>query len=1029
MMKTILNRMIAVAVLLVGHATGLFAQNTVRGTVTDATGLGVSGAVVMVPGTSVAAVTDENGAYSLTGVPADATLLVSMMGYLEINEPVNGRSVIDFVLEDDTLQLEEAVAIGYGTTKKSNITGAVTAVDASELVAAGNASVGEMLRGRAAGMNITSNSAAPGASLNIAIRGGLSGAQPLIVVDGIPQAATSNVSSGTIYGGASHDGGMININPDDIASINILKDASAAAIYGSDASGGVILITTKRGKEGKSDVSYSGSVSLTRISDAPKFLNAKDFMTTMNEVVQELDPTASPVYSQRLIDSFVGDGTDWMKEVTRTGVVNEHNLSVTTGGPATRALFSASYYDHQGIAKNNSMNRITGRLNVDHDFSKWLTSGISATYSTIKYHDVPLGDARQEKAALIYSAMTFIPTVPVYELDGSYSKNPIRNLYPNPVSLLEITDQTRSDNLVVNGYLELKPFEGFSVKATAGYDLKDVQADQYIPTTTQEGFKYNGQASKRNAKSSLSLLNVVASYNRMFGEKHDLSAMAGWEYKVSAWEGMGVVASQFPMDNALYNNLATSAQEKPDIMSWKGSSQMASFFGRVNYAFNKRYVITANVRVDGSSNFSSQHQWGVFPGVSLAWRLNEEDWMKGFQTLNDLKLRAGVGQTGNAGSLTGVSTTYSVMSNAFAPDGTLVNGIGMARIGNPNLKWETLTDWNVGLDFGLWNSRLYGSVDFYLRERSDVILSKSLMSYHEIKSIDYNSQDIYRSTGVDVSLHGVPVSTKDFTWSADFNISLYRNKTVRHDPDWTPAAYEPYVRDWGDVYGFLTDGIILPGESYAHLPGSGPGAIYYYDLNGYVYDDAGNALLDRYGRYILSGEPDGVLDQADYMKLFNTTPIPVSLNNTFRYKNWDLNVYVYGSLNGWRINDVRYQSVFGLQDITYGINALEEVKNRWSPYNQDGTLPGVAEVKSGFDPSHSDFFYEKSWYLRLDNVSLGYTLPGGLFGGKVKNCRVYAAGRNLFVLTPYKGMDPETGNGIGAYPNTRTIALGLSLNF
>lgn len=999
------------------------AQNmTVKGHVMDESGLPIVGATVIIDGTTKGALVDENGAFTLSNVPSGAKLTALSIGYLA--QSLQAAANVEFVLSEDTLMLEDAVAIGYGTTKKSNLTGAVTAIDTEELVSAGNASVGEMLRGRAAGMNITSNSAAPGASLNIAIRGGLSGAAPLIVVDGVPQASTSNVSSGTIYGGASHDGGMININPDDIASINILKDASAASIYGSDASGGVILITTKRGREGKSEVRYSGSVSVNRISDAPEFLSAKDFMIAHNEVQTELGLT--PYFSQDEIDSFVGEGTDWLKEVTRTGVVNEHNISVTTGSERTRSLFSASYYDHQGIAKNNSMNRITGRLNMDHDFAKWLTGGVNASYSTIKYEDVPLGDSRQEKSALIYSAMTFIPTVSVYDQDGAFSKNPIRNLYPNPVSLLDITDQTRSNDLVLNGYLEIKPFDGFIVKATAGYDLKDVQADQYIPTTTMYGYQRSGEASKRNAKSSLGLLNVVASYAKTFADRHDLSTMAGWEYKQSSWEGMGIVASQFPMDTPLYNNMSASSQEKPDISSWKGCSQMASFFGRVNYAFDSRYIITANVRVDGSSNFSKKHQWGVFPGVSAAWRINNEQWLKNAAWLTDLKLRAGVGQTGNAGSLTGVNTTYSIMSNVFAPDGTLVNGLGMAQIGNSNLKWETLTDWNLGLDFGMWKNRFYGTVDFYLRERSDVILTKSLMSYHEIRSIDYNSGDIYRSTGVDISLHGVPVSTRDFTWNIDFNISVYRNKTVRHDSDWQPAAWEPYVKDWGDVYGWKTDGLIHTGQSYAHLPNSKPGAIYYYDTNGYVYDDAGNALLDKDGRYVLSGEADGVLDTADYVKLFNSTPIPVSWNNTFRWKNWDLNIYIYGSLNGWRINDVRYQSLYGLQDISYGINALAEIKNRWTPDNEDTAVPGVAEANSGLDPADSDFFYEKSWYLRLDNVSLGYTIPGR---GPVKNCHIYVAGRNLYILTPYKGMDPETGNGIGAYPNTRTFALGLNLNF
>lgn len=1027
MMKTrIMKIMLAAAALLLA-CQGLFAQTIVRGTVTDSTGEAVVGAVVMVPGTSVATITDIDGTYSLSGVASDGTIMVSLMGYLDQTVSVAGRSVIDFVLEDDALMLEEAVAIGYGTTKKSNITGAVTAIDAEELTTAGNASVGEMLRGRAAGMNITSNSAAPGASLSIAIRGGLSGAAPLIIVDGIPQSSSSNVTSGTIYGGASHDGGMININPDDIASINILKDASAASIYGSDASGGVILITTKRGKEGKTDINYSGSVSVTSISDAPEFLNARDFMITLNEVNAELG--YSPAFPQGLIDSFVGEGTNWLDEVTRTGIVNEHNLSVSTGSADTRSLFSISYYDHQGIAKNNSMNRITGRMNVDHDFAKWLTGGVNASYSTILYKDVPLGDARQEKSALIYSAMTFIPTVPVYDQDGNYSQNPIRSLYPNPVSLLDLTDQTRSNNTVFNAYLDIKPFAGFSVRATAGVDMKDLQADQYIPTSTLYGFERSGEASKRNAKNQLSMINIVATYGKVLGEVHDINAMAGWEYKVSSWEGMGIVANQFPFDNALYNNMSASAQEKPDISSWKGSNQMASFFGRVNYAFDRRYVLTANLRVDGSSNFSPTHQWGVFPGVSLAWRINEEEWMKSVSALNDLKLRAGVGQTGNAGSLTGVNTTYSISAGVFAPGGSLVNGLGMSQIGNPNLKWETLTDWNIGLDFGLWKGRFYGTVDWYLRDRSDVILSKSLMSYHEIKSIDYNSGDVYRSSGVDISLHGAPYSTRDFNWAVDLNVSIYRNKTIKHDADWTPAGWEPYVKDWGDVYGWQTDGLVRTGQAYAHLPNSGPGAIYYCDRNGYVYDDGGNALTDKDGRYISSGQADGILDQMDYVRLFNSTPVPVSLNNTLRWKNWDLNVYIYGSLNGWRINDIRYQSVFGLQDITYGINALAEVKNRWTPSNEEGTVPGVAEANSGNDPSNSDFFYEKSWYLRLDNVSLGYTIPSSKLPSIVKSARVYAAARNLCVLTPYKGMDPETGNGIGAYPNTRTFAVGLNVNF
>jgi TonB-linked SusC/RagA family outer membrane protein len=1000
----------------------------VRGTVKDAQGEGIIGANVMVKGTGKGTITNMEGEFTLQGVNAGEQIEVSYTGYVTQAKPAAPNMA--FVIHEDAELLDEVVVVGYGSTKRSNISGAVASVKTEELPTAASASIGEMLRGRAAGMNVTSNSAAPGSSLSIAIRGGLSGQAPLIVVDGIPQAPTSNISSGTIYAGTGKDGGLININPNDIESIDILKDASAAAIYGSDASGGVILITTKRGKEGKPEVSYSGSVALSYIKDAPNFLKAKDFMTVQNQVFDELGRGSEKKFSEQQIANFVGDGTDWMKEVTRVGMVNEHNLSVTAGGKDTKALFSLSYYNHQGIAKNNSMERVTGRLNVDQNFGKYVRAGINSTFSQIGYRDVPLGDARQEKSALIYSAMTFIPTVPVYDENGNFSDNPIRtNIYPNPVSLLNIDDRTSSKDLYVSGYLEFRPIKELLVKATGGFDIKDVQKDQYIPTTTKEGYGVNGQASKQNAKSQMNLVNIIAQYQKVFDGKHDLSVMAGWEYKKQSWEGMGIIANQFPFDNAGANNLANSAQEKPGISSYKGSSEMASFISRVNYTYNNRYILTANLRVDGSSNFSKKHQWGAFPGVSLAWRVKEESWLQDVDWLYNLKLRAGVGQTGNAGYLTGINTYYSVMNGAFAPGGTIVNGVAMSKIGNENLKWETLTDYNIGVDFGLFGGRLSGTVDLYQRMRKDVILSKALMSYHELASIDYNSGDVYRARGIDVGLHSVNFDTKDFGWTTDLNFSYYRNMTVERDADFLPAIYQPWKEDWGSVYGYLTDGLVGEGQSYTHLPSSQPGAIYYADLNGYKYDEAGVAMRDEQGRYIYSGAPDGVLDAADYALLANATPIPFSINNTFRYKGWDANIYLYGSLNGYRVNNVKYQSVWGVSDITYGINVLDAIKDRWSPANPEGTMPGVAEATSGYDPANSDFFYEKAWYLRLDNISVGYTFPARWFRNSIKNLRVYASARNVAVFTPFKGMDPETGNGIGAYPNQASFAFGVDIKF
>lgn len=1031
-MKTIshyIKRIGSLLIILMSTAT-LMAQNVnVSGKVTDQKGEAIIGANVSVRGTTNGTITDINGSYDLKNVSIGAIIDVSYIGYVTQSKEVTVGEILNFTLDEDREMLDEVVVVGYGTLRKSTISGAVSTVKTDDLPTAAAASVGSMLRGRSSGLNITQNTASPGASLNIQIRGGLSGTQPLIVIDGVPQAPTSRISTGTIYGGTSKDGGLINLSPNDIETVDILKDASAAAIYGSDASGGVILITTKRGKSGKPDITYSGSVAMQYISDSPEFMNARDFMIEQNKVFNELGRSSEKKHSEDKIENFVGNGTDWMKEVTRVGVVNEHNLSVSTGTELTKYLFSLSSYDHQGVARNNSMNRTTGRLNLDQTLSSVLKAGINTSYSHINYRDIPLGDARQEKSALIYSAMTFNPTVPVYDENGNFSSNPDRDIYPNPVSLLEVTDQTVSKNLYASGYLEYKPFDTFTIRATTGIDIKDVQADQYIPTTTKYGYSKDGEASKQNAKSRMDLLNVIANYMNVFNEIHDLSLMGGVEYKRSSWEGMGIVASLFPYDGALFNNIGSSEQEKPTIGSYKGSSEMASLLARMNYALASKYILTFNVRVDGSSNFSKDHQWGVFPGISIAWRMTEEDWLKNSEWLTNLKLRVGVGQTGNAGNLTGINTYYSIVNNAFSPGGNMVNGIAMSKIGNDKLKWETLTDYNMGLDFGFFRNRLSGSIDFYQRERKDVILTKALMSYHEVKSIDYNSLAVYQGRGIDLGVHSVNLDGKDFGWSTDVNFSFYRNKTVKRDPEFIPTIYQNYVELWNNIYGYRTDGLIGEGQSYAHLPNSRPGAIHYQDINGYLTDEAGERVRGNHSQYMHSGQTDGVLDDADIVTLANSTPMPFSMNNTFRLKRWDANIYFYGSLNGWKINDIKYQSVYGIQDMTYGLNALIDVKNRWSPENTAGTMPGVFEASSSIDPARSDFFLEKAWYLRLDNVSVGYTLPASMLKHKLTSLRIYGAARNLAVFTPYRGMDPETGTGIGAYPNQSSFAIGLDVKF
>ncbi len=1025
----------ALAVVLLFAGGELFAQAgaTVTGTVKDEWGAPIAGALVMQAGTGNAVVVTGDGTFSIRLAAGESTLEFSSIGFESLKVEVNNRSMIDAVMQSSTHAIDDVVVIGYGSVRRSDVTGSVASVKAEDLIAPSTANVGSMLRGKAAGLNITQSSAKPGSELNISIRGQKA---PLIVIDGIPQTTFAQLGTGSVYSGGNTDSQMMSVNPEDVESIDILKDAASTAIYGADAAGGVILITTKKGKasqQGSVEVAYTGSVSVQYLSDFPEFLNGKDFMIEQNKVFYELDNSVGPYsrHSQEKIDNFRGDGTDWIDKVTRTGIVNDHNLSVRSGTEKTQYLVSFSYYDNKGVAKNNGMNRITGRINLDQKFAKWLTGGVNTSYARIKYNQVPLGDQRQEKSALIYSAMTFNPLVPVYDENGNYSDNPDRNIYANPVSLLEISDETINNDLNANAYLNFTIAKGLSVRATAGIDYKDAKANQYVPKTTKIGAERGGIASKNNGTSQMLLTNIIASYNATFGGAHTLDVMAGWEYRRNGWEGTYVSASNFPTDYPQWNNLQANEQEKPSVSSYKGSSEYVSFISRVNYAYRGRYILTANVRVDGSSNFGKEHQYGVFPGVSAAWRISEENFIKDNALwLNELKLRASWGQVGNAGSLTGINSYYKIRPNDYAFNGSMTNGAAQAQIGNPNLKWQTATDINLGLDFGLFRNRISGSVEWFQRRERDIILQKNLMSYQQIKTVDYNSGEVWRTRGVDIMLSTVNVRTKNFSWSTDINLSIYNSYTTERDKDYNyPYIYSGTKERWGNMYLYESDGLLGAGETVPQMPTAVQGNINFLDRNGYLTDENGTKLRDENGRYVYSGGPDGVLDEADYYIAGNTTPIPFGFNNTFTLKNWDLNIYLYGSLRGYKYNDVLMQSSYGITDMTYGLNAVAAVKERWSPDNPGGTLPAVTQANAGVDISHGDFYYGNAWFARLDNLSLGYTFPRNWFKGYVSKLRIYAAARNLCVITPYKGMDPETGNGIGAYPNQRTFVFGVNLNF
>lgn len=1028
-MRKNLQRMLLLVMLGAFTSMAVLAQGVkVTGKVTyQVTKETVIGAVVSVQGTTKAVLSDVDGNYEINVPNQAAVLEVSMVGYKPAVQTVGQNLVLNFELEVNSLLLENVVVVGYGSTKRSEITGSIATVKMDQLPQSTSGSVANMLQGRAAGVNIQQQSAKPGAQFDIAIRGSISGTKPLIVVDGVPQVGFTNQSTGTDYSNRNREGQLIAVNPSDIETIDILKDASSSAIYGSDAAGGVILITTKKGREGKAKINYTGGFSIQELINRPKYMGVQDFMIAQNETYEEMGRTGQKPWSAEQINN-PPTGTDWYKEVTRMGMVNDHNVSLQGGTEKTHYLASLSFFDQQGVVKNNSMTRWTGRVNLDQQLAKWLKAGVNAAFTQIDYKDVPENESANELSPLMMSAMNFTPTLDIRDANGNYTLNPFRSSYPNPVSLLEIMDNTRSRALNANLYLEARFLKDFTIKATAGVDQKSEFGDQYIPRSVTIGANKGGVGSKTEGNNNLFLFNAIATYNKTFAEKHAVTAMAGYEYKMTSWDGMSMVAEKFPLDNAFNNNMGM-AESRPTISSRRGSGEMASIIGRAMYSFDNRLMVTFNIRADGSSNFGPSNQWAVFPGVSAGWSIGNEKWMSSAKWIDNLKIRAGYGQTGNAGNLTGIYSYYAIMQNAYAFNGDMANGAVYAKIGNPDLKWETLTDINLGVDFSFFQGRLSGSVDLYQRTRTDIIKEKDLMSYNEIKKIDYNSPEVRRSRGVELSLNSVNIATKDFEWTTNFTISYYQNKITARDNDLTIDMYRAYDEILDNGYGYLSDGLIRNGETYAHLPNARNGSVYLKDINGYQLDENGNKMKNEHGQYIHSGKADGVLDAADMVKLYNNTPMPFSLNNSFKYKNWDLNIYFYGNLNARMYNNL-YTAANGAADaIVNGLNLPEIYKDRYSEKNPNGFIPGYSNIAAGGNTG--DYFLENAWYVRLDNLSLGYTFRPK----KMEGIRVFAAVRNLFVITPYKGMDPETtrpsasGYTGSPYPSQRTYSIGLDIKF
>lgn len=968
-----------------------FAQLTVTGNAQSTSGEPLIGVNVVEKGTTNGTVTDLDGNYTLR-VAKGKTLVFSYIGFLSQEVVVNGAKV-NVTLKEDTETLDEVVVIGYGSMARKDVTSSITTVKADQLNVGVFSDAASMLQGKVAGLTITTTGD-PNGSPSITLRGSSSlrtgqAMQPYYVIDGIPGVDISIVA------------------PDDIESIDVLRDATATAIYGSKAANGVIIINTKKGKHGaeRTNVSYSGYVAFDNI------LNTLD-MASADDLRAYAEATGATLAND------MGANTNWQDEVLRTAINTNHNLSINGGAGKTTYMASINYQDREGVITGSSMDRLNVRSLVTTKVLKdrlELSAGVNAKYG--KAIGVPMNN---EGASVLDAMNYFSPMLPVRNEDGSWTTGSGSKNY-NPLSLIyENTSETMYKNTQLLGKASLEIIEGLKWNVNYSFTNNQSTYSAYDSHNTQlEGISaYNGRATRNTYFGHEHIFETFGNYDTTINDIHKLSVMAGysWEEKMSN-DGFGLTVHDFYDDVLKWNQLtyASTIDGIPAVQSGtKETIRNISFYGRASYSFNSKYMIQATVRRDGSSVFGKNNQWGTFPSVSVAWNITEENFMKNQNLFDNLKFRLGYGVSGNAlgfGAYTAIAT-YGA-SGFFNYNGKQWRTLAATKNANPDLKWETTGMFNVGLDYGLLNGRLSGTIEFYNKKTKDLIwnypVSTNLYPFGDIAA---NVGEI-TNQGIEISINAVPVQTKNFTWNTTVTLSHNKNTVNRLSND----KFEVGVFTQGDP---MVAGVSSEGYTQRIIEGEPLGTFFTYEFAG--FNDAGKATY--YVRDENTGERTGeTTEQPGYKDRTITGCAQPKLNfgwnNTFNYKNWNATVFftgVFGNdiYNGTRANYMSPEMLAG------GKNVLKEFLDNPTT---SASLP-------------SDRFIENGSYLRLSTLSLGYTFKN--FNGWLQNLQLYVTCNNLFTITGYKGLDPEVNMGgidpgidyrWSVYPHTRTTMVGVKINF
>ena len=971
-------------------------KRNISGRVVDEKGEPIIGASVMEKGTTNGTITGIDGDFSLNMSP-NGTLVVSFVGYKTQEVQVKGQKQLQVVLSEDAEMLDEVVVIGYGTMKKSDLTGAVSSIGNKDIKDSPVSNLGQAIQGKISGVQIV-DAGKPGDNVSIKIRGlgSINNCDPLVVIDGVPT-----------------DLGLSSLNMADVERLDVLKDASATAIYGSRGANGVVMITTKRGTEGKGKLAVSANYSFQNATNVPSLLNAAQYAELSNDMMVNSGRNPNPEWAN---PSELGAGTDWMDELLRTGVMQNYTVSYSGGNEKSHYYVSGGFLDQSGIVKSVNYRRFTFQSNSDAQVLKWLKFSNNITFSA---------DTKKSGSYNIGDALKALPIYPVKNEDGSWSGPDGNSEWygstRNPIGPTELNkSQTDGYNFLANLTAELTFTKWLKFKSTFGYDAKFWFIDNFTPkynwkpTPTEETSRY-----KSDNKSFTYLWDNYFLFDHTFAEKHRVGLMAGMSAQWNTNDYLNAQKNVFMFDNV---HEMDNGEEMYAIGGNETEWALLSYMARVNYSYEDRYLLTATIRRDGSSRFGKKHRWGTFPSVSVAWRASQEKWFPKNDYINDLKVRAGYGVTGSQASVGNYSylASYNTSVYPFGISSGNQTALVSSTLANPYIHWEEVAQTNIGFDASLFNSRVMFSFDAYLKETRDMLVKASIpiTSGFEDTTTTYTNAGKVRNQGIEMSLHTINL-TGELGWETNLTATYNKNKIKDLNSDvpyYINQINNSYVtmlaKDYpiNVFYGYITDGIFQNQSevnTHAVQPGAEPGDIRFRDLNN-----------------------DGVINDSDRTVIGNPNPSWLfSMNNSLSYKGFELSVFLQG-IAGNKIYNANNIDNTGM---AAAYNQTTDVLKRWQGEGTSNSMPRAVFGDPNQNTRVSDRFVENGSYLRLKNITLSYTFPKQwLQKAQIENARLSLSCENVATITGYSGFDPEVGiNGIdqNRYPISRTFSLGLNFNF